>query len=124
MTMQWKDDVPIYRQVHGRVVRMILEGQLTTDDTLPSVRQVAAELEINPLTVSKAYQALVDENLVYKKRGLGMFVAENAREALLKSERQHFLEQEWPALLARIERLGLDLDALVEAARDRGGPES
>lgn len=119
MAMAWKDDVPIYRQVRERIVTMILEGTLDEGEALPSVRNVAAECEINPLTVSKAYQELVDEQLVLKKRGLGMFVTEGAREALLKSERKHFLDNEWPALLARIQRLGLDLEDLLAAAREQ-----
>lgn len=120
MAIDWKDDIPIYRQVRERVVTMILEQALAPGDALPSVRQVAAECEINPLTVSKAYQELVDEQLVEKKRGLGMFVMEGAREALLEREREHFLQQEWPALLARIDRLQLDVEKLLAAARKNG----
>lgn len=116
MAITWKDDVPIYRQVRERVVTMILDGTLGAGDAVPSVRKVAAECEINPLTVSKAYQELVSEELVEKKRGLGMFVTEGARDTLLADERKHFLEQEWPALLQRINRLGLKLDDLIAAA--------
>ncbi len=117
MTVIWNDNVPIYRQVRERVVAMILEGTLDEGDALPSVRQVAADYQINPLTVSKAYQELVDEQLVEKRRGLGMFVTEGAQQALLKSERDRFLNEEWPALFARIERLGLDLETLFRNAR-------
>lgn len=120
MGITWKDDVPIYRQVRERVVTMILDGTLTAGDAIPSVRNVAAECEINPLTVSKAYQELVSEKLVEKKRGLGMFVTEGARDTLLADERKHFLQQEWPALLQRIERLGLKLDDLIKAAKQPG----
>jgi GntR family transcriptional regulator len=92
---------------------MILDGALNEGDALPSVRQVAADYQINPLTVSKAYQELVDEQLVEKRRGLGMFVTDGAREALLKSERERFLREEWPRIRARIERMNLDLQKLL-----------
>jgi GntR family transcriptional regulator len=97
---------------------MILDGVLKQGDALPSVRQVAADFQINPITVSKAYQELVDENLVEKRRGLGMYVTEGARGALLKSERDRFLSEEWPALHARLTRLGLSLRDLMEQSRD------
>lgn len=116
MTITWSDDVPIYRQLRERVVAMILDGVLNEGDPLPSVRQVAADYRINPLTVSKAYQELVDESLVEKRRGLGMFVMDGAREALLKSERERFLRDEWPVLYARLQRLGLDLKTLLSEA--------
>lgn len=117
MTVIWKDNVPIYRQVRERVVAMILEGTLSEGEAVPSVRQVAADYQINPLTVSKAYQELVDEQLVEKRRGLGMFVTEGAQKALLESEREHFLNEEWPALFARMQRMGLDFETLFKAAR-------
>ncbi len=107
MTIAWNDSAPIYRQLRERVVAMILDGVLKPGDALPSVRQVAAEFQLNPITVSKAYQELVDEQLVEKRRGLGMYVTEGARSALLKSERERFLREEWPPLLARLQRLGL-----------------
>lgn len=113
MSMTWNDDIPIYRQLRDRVVAMILDGVLKPGDPLPSVRQVAAEFQINPITVSKAYQQLVDESLVEKRRGLGMFVSEGAPAQLLNSERHHFLEQEWPAIRERIDRLGLSVEALL-----------
>lgn len=113
MTITWNDSIPIYRQLHARVVAMILDGALNEGDPLPSVRQVAADFQINPLTVSKAYQELVDGNLVEKRRGLGMFVIQGAREELLKSERERFLREEWPLLHARLKRLGLDLATLM-----------
>ncbi|HEV7123468.1 MAG TPA: GntR family transcriptional regulator [Rhodanobacter sp.] len=116
MTITWNDSVPIYRQLHQRVVAMILDGALNEGDPLPSVRQVAADYQINPLTVSKAYQELVDEQLVEKRRGLGMFVIEGAHDALLKSERERFLREEWPILHARLQRLGLDLKTLLREA--------
>jgi GntR family transcriptional regulator len=119
MTITWNDNVPIYRQLRERVVAMILDGALNEGDPLPSVRQVAAEYQINPLTVSKAYQELVDEQLVEKRRGLGMFVTEGARELLLKSERERFLREEWPPLYARIKRMDIDLEKLMAQADKR-----
>ena len=117
MTIAWNDSTPIYRQLRDRVVAMILDGVLKQGDPLPSVRQVAADFQINPITVSKAYQELVDENLVEKRRGLGMYVSEGARSALMKSERDRFLSDEWPQLHARLTRLGLSLKDLMEAER-------
>jgi len=117
MTIAWNDSTPIYRQLRDRVVAMILDGVLKQGDALPSVRQVAADFQINPITVSKAYQELVDENLVEKRRGLGMYVTEGARGALMKSERDRFLTDEWPQLYARLSRLGLSLKELMEAER-------
>ena len=119
MSITWNDNVPIYRQLRERVVAMILDGALNEGDPLPSVRQVAAEYQINPLTVSKAYQELVDEQLVEKRRGLGMFVMTGARDLLLKSERERFLREEWPPLHARIKRMGLDLEKLMAQADKR-----
>ncbi|HET9033995.1 MAG TPA: GntR family transcriptional regulator [Dokdonella sp.] len=116
MSMVWNDNTPIYRQLRDRVVAMILDGVLKQGDALPSVRQVAADFQINPITVSKAYQELVEENLVEKRRGLGMYVTEGARSALLKSERERFLNEEWPPLAARLERMGIDLATLLKHA--------
>ena len=114
MDPKWSDDLPIYRQLRDRVVAMILEGVLGDGDALPSVRNVAAEYRLNPLTVLKGYQELVDEGLVEKKRGRGMFVTDGARRQLLKDERQRFLEKEWPTVLATIERLGFDAAELLQ----------
>ena len=113
MDPKWNEDAPIYRQLRDRVVAMILEGVLSDGDALPSVRNVAAEYRLNPLTVLKGYQELVDEGLVEKKRGRGMFVTDGARRNLLKDERQRFLETEWPKVAATIERLGLDVEDLL-----------
>lgn len=121
MSMAWNDSTPIYRQLRDRVVAMILDGVLKQGDALPSVRQVAADFQINPITVSKAYQELVDENLVEKRRGLGMYVTEGAHDALLISERERFLNDEWPSLFARLQRMGLDLDDLLKSAQTREG---
>lgn len=120
MSMTWNDSTPIYRQLRDRVVAMILDGVLKPGEALPSVRQVAADFQINPITVSKSYQELVDENLVEKRRGLGMFVTEGAREALLHSERERFLTDEWPLLYARLNRMGLDLDRLLKEGAKHG----
>lgn len=117
MDPKWNEDQPIYRQLRDRVVAMILEGVLADGDALPSVRNVAAEYRLNPLTVLKGYQELVDEGLVEKKRGRGMFVNEGARKQLMKDERQRFVEKEWPAIVDTIKRLELDLDELVGQAR-------
>lgn len=114
MSITWNDSTPIYRQLRDRVVAMILDGVLKQGDPLPSVRQVAGDFQINPITVSKAYQELVDENLVEKRRGLGMYVNDGARAALLKSERERFLREEWPVLHARLGRLGLSLKELMD----------
>ncbi len=110
---EWKDHQPIYRQLRDRVVALILDGLLDDGDPLPSVRNVAAEFRINPLTVLKAYQQLADEKLVEKRRGLGMFVNSGARAQLLKNERDKFLNEHWPAIVETIERLGLTADQLL-----------
>lgn len=116
MDPKWNEDQPIYRQLRDRVVAMILEEVLIEGDALPSVRNVAAEYRLNPLTVLKGYQELVDEGLVEKKRGRGMFVNEGARVMLLKAERARFLEKEWPEVVATIERLNLDVADLLKQA--------
>ena len=116
MDPNWNDNQPIYRQLRDKVVAMILEDVLKDGDALPSVRNVAAEYRLNPLTVLKGYQELVDDELVEKKRGLGMFVTAGARSKLLKNERQRFLDQEWPLVVASIERLGLSMEDLLNKA--------
>jgi GntR family transcriptional regulator len=117
MDREWSDNQPIYRQLRDRVVAMILDGVLKEGDPLPSVRTVAAEYRVNPLTVLKGYQELVDQELVEKRRGLGMFVKDGARNLLLQGERQKFLAQEWPRIYANILRLGLKPEELLN-----GGP--
>jgi len=119
MDSHWNENQPIYRQLRDKVVAMILEGTLGEGDALPSVRSVAAEHTLNPLTVLKGYQQLVDEGLVEKRRGRGMFVTTGARSALLRGERERFLEHEWPRVLSTIDRLGLDVQALLKKG-DRG----
>ena len=113
MDREWNDNQPIYRQLRDRVVAMILDGVLKEGDPLPSVRNVAAEYRVNPLTVLKGYQELVDELLVEKRRGLGMFVKDGARKLLLQGERQKFLNEEWPRVSATIQRLGLTAEELL-----------
>ena len=119
MDREWNDSQPIYRQLRDRVVDMILDGVLNEGDPLPSVRTVATENRVNPLTVLKAYQGLADEELVEARRGLGMFVKAGARDLLLQGERERFLAEEWPRIAATIQRLGLtqkQLDTAVARA--------
>jgi GntR family transcriptional regulator len=119
MVREWNDSQPIYRQLRDRVVAMILDGVLNEGDPLPSVRNVAAEYRINPLTVLKGYQRLVDEQLVESKRGRGMFINAGARSLLLQGERQKFLAEQWPGIQASIQRLGLTLQELLAAGATR-----
>lgn len=119
--IQWSDGAPIYRQLKERVVAMMLDGVLKPGDALPSVRQVAAEYQLNPITVSRAYQELADEALVEKRRGLGMYVTEEASKKLLANERERFLKEEWPLVLERIQRLGLSTEELLKPVARNGG---
>lgn len=121
---EWNDNQPIYRQLRDRVVAMILDGVLKEGDPLPSVRTVAAEYRVNPLTVLKGYQQLVDEQLVETRRGRGMFINAGARDLLLQGERKKFLSEQWPAIYATIQRLGLTAKDLVDAAPDSANPKS
>src|SRR5204863_7020723 len=116
---EWNDSQPIYRQLRDRVVAMILDGILKEGDPLPSVRTVAAEYGVNPLTVLKGYQQLVDDGLVESRRGLGMFINSGARSLLLQGERQKFLTEEWPRVRETIERLGLKPEELLDGASRR-----
>jgi DNA-binding transcriptional regulator YhcF (GntR family) len=118
MDLEWNDSQPIYRQLRDRVVEMILDRVLKEGDPLPSVRTVAAEYRVNPLTILKAYQELVDQELVEKKRGLGMFVKSGARNLLLEGERRKFLAEQWPRISATIQRLGLTADELLKAGEN------
>ena len=117
MDRDWNDTQPIYRQLHERIVVMIIEGVLKEGAPLPSVRSIAAEYRINPLTVLKGYQQLVDEGLVEMKRGRGMFIHAGARERLLRAERERFMKEEWPKVRATIQRLGLSPEELLNPAR-------
>src|ERR1700688_1607229 len=116
MDREWNDSQAIYRQLRARVVAMILDGVLKEGDPLPSVRTVAAEYRVNPLTVLKGYQELVDEQLVESRRGRGMFVNEGARGLLLRGEREKFLAEEWPRVSATIQRLGLKAEELLNGS--------
>ncbi len=118
MTAEWNDSQPIYRQLRDRVVAMILDGVLNEGDPLPSVRNVAVEYRVNPLTVLKGYQELADEGLVEKRRGLGMFVSAGARKKLLADQRKKFLTEQWPQIRATIQRLGLSPEELLAAPTD------
>ena len=124
MDPEWNDSQPIYRQIRDRVVAMILDGVLNEGDPLPSVRNVAAEYRVNPLTVLKSYQQLVDEQLVEKRRGLGMFINAGARNLLLRGERQKFLTEQWPGIHATIQRLGLTPQELMDAAAPAEKPSA
>ena len=121
MTTQWNDSQPIYWQLKERTIAMILDGTLQEGVALPSVRTVASDFQLNPITVSKSYQALVDEELVEKRRGLGMFVREGARIKLTNSEREKFLSEEWPAMVTRIRQLGLDINKLLLLITEKEG---
>lgn len=114
MDREWSDKQPIYRQIRDRVAAMILDDVLKEGEALPSVRNVAAEYRVNPLTVLKGYQQLVDEGVVEARRGLGMFINPGARALLLRSEREKFLGEEWPEIRQTIERLGLSADDLLQ----------
>jgi GntR family transcriptional regulator len=119
MDREWNDSQPIYRQLRDRVVALILDGVLKEGDPLPSVRTVAVEYRVNPITVLKGYQQLVDEQLVEKKRGIGMFIRPDARRLLLQGEREKFLAEQWPRVYATIQRLGLKPEELLDAAVKR-----
>ncbi len=124
MSVHWNDSQPIYWQLKERTVAMILDGTLGEGEALPSVRTVASEFQLNPITVSKSYQALVDEGLVEKRRGLGMFVCAGAHTKLRASERDKFINEEWPATLNRIGQLGLDIQELLNQALEKESESS
>ena len=123
MDREWNDTQPIYRQLRDRIVAMILDGVLSEGDPLPSVRTVAAEYRVNPITVLKGYQQLVDEQLVETKRGRGMFINAGARNLLLRGEREKFLAEQWPRIQATIQRLGLTAEELLAASAPSSSPE-
>lgn len=120
MQNDWNDNQPIYVQLREKVIGLILDEVLKDGDALPSVRAVSADYRVNPITVSKAYQTLVDDALISKKRGLGMFVEEGARAKLLESEKQKFIQQEWPEIIRRIQRLGLSAEDLFSEKQEEG----
>jgi GntR family transcriptional regulator len=115
---QWKDDRPIYLQLKDQILTMIMDGVLSEGEALPSVRKVAVEYQINPITASKAYAELVDDGLVEKRRGLGMFILDGARTNLLAVEQKAFLEVEWPKIVEQISRLGLDTKELLKSSKN------
>ncbi len=121
MSFQWNDKEPIYLQLKDQIRNMILIGDLKENEALPSVRQVASDYKLNPITVSKAWQYLVDEKLVEKKRGLGMFVKENAREQLLASDQQKFMTVEWPRIKTRVQDLKIDKNILIKSLQNIAG---
>lgn len=123
MGQEWNDGQPIYRQLRDRVIAMILDEAIREGDPLPSVRTVAADYRVNPLTVLKAYQQLADEQIVEKRRGVGMFIRAGVRERLLRQERQRFLEEEWPGVLATLRRLGLKAEELLSGAAGGSQPD-
>jgi GntR family transcriptional regulator len=123
MDREWNDSQPIYRQLRDRIVAMILDGVLNEGDPLPSVRTVAAEYRVNPITVLKGYQQLVDEKLVETRRGRGMFIQPGARELLMDGERQKFLAEQWPRIRETIQRLGLSAEELLRAVNSEGEEE-
>ena len=114
---QWKDDRPIYLQLKDRILTMIMDGVIEEGAALPSVRKVAVEYQINPITASKAYAELVGEGLVEKRRGLGMFILEGSRKKLLATEQKSFLNVEWPIIIEQIARLGLDVSELLKSSQ-------
>jgi GntR family transcriptional regulator len=124
MDREWNDSQPIYRQLRDRVVAMILDGILKEGDPLPSVRTVAAEYRVNPLTVLKGYQQLVDDGLVETRRGLGMFINAGARDLLLQGERQKFLAEDWPRIHETIQRLGLKAEELLNGSGTTQSPDA
>lgn len=119
----WDDREPIYRQLRDRIAAMIIDRNVQEGEALPSVRSIATEFQLNPLTVLKSYQGLVDEGVIEKHRGLGMYLAPGGRERLLEQERRRFLERDWPAILETMTRLGLDPQTLVESSTSRSKPE-
>ena len=120
MQTDWNDNQPIYVQLREKVIALILDEALKEGDALPSVRNVSSDYRVNPITVSKAYQTLVDDELIEKRRGLGMFVREGAKDRLLNSEQQRFLQHDWPEIKERIERLGINLSDLIKSETQGG----
>jgi len=120
MSFQWNDKEPIYLQLKDKIREMILSGDIIEGEALPSVRQVAMEYKVNPITVSKSYQILVDDGLVEKRRGLGMFVQNGAVEKLQINENQQFINEDWPKILIKIQHLNLDTSQLINSLKEIG----
>ncbi|MCW8869271.1 MAG: GntR family transcriptional regulator [Proteobacteria bacterium] len=120
MSYHWNDSQPIYLQLANEIKDMILNGDVSVGEALPSVRQLAVDYQVNPITVSKSYQILVDEELVEKKRGLGMFVSDNAKRILQQQQRQDFINHQWPQVISKIEQLNIDTDTLIKSLQKIG----
>ena len=120
MSFHWNDKEPIYLQLKDQIKDMILAGDIAEGEALPSVRQVAIDYKVNPITVSKSYQILVDEQLVEKRRGLGMFVKPGAAEKLQVNENEQFINEDWPKILTKIQHLNLDTTQLIESLKELG----
>ena len=120
MSHNWNDSQPIYLQLADQIKDMILTGDVAAGEALPSLRQLAMDYQVNPITVSKSYQILVDDNLVSKKRGLGMFVSDQAQVILQQQQRQDFIQKQWPHVLQKIEQLNIDTDALIKSLEKTG----
>ncbi len=120
MSYHWNDSQPIYLQLAEQIKDMILNGDVSAGEALPSVRQLAVDYQVNPITVSKSYQILVDEELVTKKRGLGMFVSDDAKDILQQLQRQDFIKHQWPQVLNKIEQLDIDIDTLIKSLEKTG----
>lgn len=120
MSLQWNDKEPIYLQLKDKVREMILVGELSEGEALPSVRQVAIDYKLNPITVSKSWQLLIEEGLVEKKRGLGMFVCDGARLQLKDFEQDNFVKKDWPLILQKIQQLNLDTSDLITSLKNIG----
>ncbi|OYK80483.1 GntR family transcriptional regulator [Coxiella burnetii] len=112
--MRWDDKKPIYQQLRDKIVKAIIDGSYVEGEMIPSIRKISTEYQINPLTVSKAYQSLLDDNVIEKRRGLGMLVKAGARQRLLTQEKQYFLKKQWPQIKNKLERLGIDLKELLK----------
>ncbi|HEX2802877.1 MAG TPA: GntR family transcriptional regulator [Sphingomicrobium sp.] len=116
MTLRTNHEKPVYVRLRETIANAILAGRYKDGDPLPSVRALAAEEQANPLTVAKAYQGFQDDGLIVVKRGVGLFVAPGARTRLKDSERSRFLDEEWPEIRARMDRLGIDPAELLDRA--------
>ena len=114
----WIEDVPIYRQLMELLVVRILEQTYLENEMLPSVRQLAQDCDVNPLTVAKAYKELSREGFTDKYRGEGLMLRKGVRDILLRRERKRFMKEEWPTLRSRLKRLGIDMRALAETFDD------
>ena len=120
MSYHWNESQPIYLQLADQIKNMILNDDVPAGESLPSVRQLAVDYQVNPITVSKSYQILVDEDLIVKKRGLGMFVSDSAKEILQQHQRRDFINNQWPQVVNKIEQLDIDTNTLIESLEKIG----